>query len=133
MANVDDLGELWRAHDVTVAYLFGSRAEGTATPSSDHDVAVLFGHPATLLEVGALQADLVDALGTDVDVVELDRAALELRARVVQRGRLIHSTDEPRRVEFEVRTRSLWFDFEPTLRWMTRAYLDHVARRGLAS
>lgn len=133
MADVDELDELWRAHDVAVAYVFGSRAEGSATERSDYDIAVLFGHPVTLREVGALQADLVDALGTDVDVVELDRAPLELQARVIQRGRLIHSTDEPRRVEFEVRTRSLWFDFEPTLRWMTQAYLDHVARRGLAS
>jgi predicted nucleotidyltransferase len=133
MAGIDDLEDLWREHDVTFAYVFGSRAEGTATRRSDHDVAVMFGHPPTLLEVGALQSALVSALGTDVDLVELDGASLELQARVVQRGRLVYSSDEPRRVSFEVITRSLWFDYEPTLRRLTRAYLDHVARSGLAS
>ena len=40
--HMPDLSEVFAAHDVAVAYLFGSRAEGTAGPTSDHDVAVLF-------------------------------------------------------------------------------------------
>ena len=32
-----DLSAVWTAHAVAVAYLFGSRAEGTARPTSDHD------------------------------------------------------------------------------------------------
>ncbi len=66
-----------------------------------------------------------------VDIVALDRASLELRGRVVQEGRPIYSADEPGRVAFEVRTRSEYFDFLPTLRTLEQSYLRRVAERGL--
>ena len=70
-----DLSEVFAAHDVAVAYLFGSRAEGTARPTSDHDVAVLFADPEPALDATVrLAADLARILGTEVDVVDLDRA-----------------------------------------------------------
>lgn len=125
------LNDVLAQHRVAVAYLFGSRAEGTSRSGSDHDIAVLFCASADLREVGALQADLVTALGTPVDLVELDRAPLELRANVVQEGRLVFSADEPRRVAFETETRSRWFDYRPVLRELTAAYLHRVATRGL--
>lgn len=129
--DADRVQVVLREHGVVVAYLFGSRADGTAHDGSDHDVAVLFDREATLGEVGALQAALVGVLGTPVDVIELDRASLELRARVVQRGRLLLSVDEPRRVAFETATRSRWFDYRPVMGELTRAYLRRVAERGL--
>ena len=127
-----DLGEVWTRHGVAVAYLFGSRAEGTARPSSDHDVAVLFtdAHPALDATV-RLGADLAAVLGTDVDVVDLDRAPLELRGRVAERGRLLHSSDEARRVRFEVDARLRWIEFRPVVEATTRAYLRRVAAEGL--
>jgi len=127
----DQLHEILRGHDVTVAYLFGSRAEGVARQTSDYDIAVLFGHTPTLREVGMLQSALAQVANVPVDVVELDRAQLELQAKVVQDGRLIFSADEPRRVAFETKTRSCWFDFRPVQRQLTRAYLRRVATRGL--
>jgi hypothetical protein len=33
-----DLSAVFAAHGVAVAYLFGSQAEGTAGPASDHDI-----------------------------------------------------------------------------------------------
>ena len=96
-----DLSEVFAAHGVAVAYLFGSRAEGTARPTSDHDVAVLFADPEPALDATVrLAADLAGILGTEVDVVDLDRAELELRGHVAERGRLLHSADEIRRVRF---------------------------------
>lgn len=85
-----------------------------------------------LLERARLAADLAEALGTpDVDLVVLDEAPLELRGHVVQTGRVIHSQDEARRVGFEVRTRSEYFDYLPTLRELEHAYLARIADRGL--
>ncbi len=126
-----ELHDVLSRHRVAVAYLFGSRPSGTARAHSDHDVAVLFATSPDLWEVGALQTDLVTVLGTPVDLVELDRAPLELRAKVVQEGRLLFSADEPRRVAFETATRSRWFDYRPVLRELTAAYLHRVATRGL--
>lgn len=129
--DLERLQAVLRGHDVAVAYLFGSRADGTANERSDHDVAVLFAGEPTLTDVTALQADLVGVLGTPVDLVELDRATLELQAKVVQDGELLLSLDEPRRVAFETLIRSRWFDYRPTLEALTRAYLRRVASSGL--
>lgn len=129
--DLDRLTPALRRRGVTIAYLFGSRAEGTAREGSDHDLALLFTREPTLGDLGALQADLVALSGTPVDLVELDRATLELRAKVVQEGRLLFSDDEPRRVAFETATRSRWFDFRPTLEALSRAYLRRVAAEGL--
>lgn len=127
-----DLAEAFVSHDVAVAYLFGSRAEGTAGLASDHDVAVLFASPDPALDATVrLGADLAAVLGTAVDVVDLDRADIELRGRVAERGRRLFSGDEARRVRFEVDARLRWIEFRPVVRDTTRAYLRRVAAAGL--
>ena len=127
-----DLSEVFASHGVAVAYLFGSRAEGTAGPSSDHDVAVLFTDVDPALDATArLAADIAGVVGTDVDVVDLDRAELELRGRVAERGRLLYAADEPRRVRFEVDARLRWIEFRPVVAETTQAYLRRVAAEGL--
>lgn len=114
-----DLGEVFRAHGVAVAYLFGSRAEGRARDGSDHDVAVLFAadHPA-FDATERLAADLATRLGTPVDVVDLARAGLELRGTVAESGRLLFGADEPARVR-------------PVVQETTRSFLRRVAQEGL--
>lgn len=126
------LDEVFAAHQVAVAYLFGSRAEGTARANSDHDVAVLFAAPRPdLAATELLAADLARVLGTAVDVVDLDQATLELRGLVAERGRLLFSADGAARVRFEVDARLRWIEFRPVLRETTRAYLRRVAAEGL--
>jgi uncharacterized protein len=123
-----DVSRVFARHGAVVAYLFGSRAAGTARPDSDHDVAVLFAAPDPPLDATVrLGADLARVLGTPVDVVDLDRATLELRGT----GRLMYSADEARRVRFEVDARLRWIEFRPVLEETTRAYLRRVARHGL--
>lgn len=120
------------AHGVAVAYLFGSRAEGTARPQSDHDVAVLFARAEPAFDATErLAADLAAPLGTRVDVVDLARADLELRGRVAESGRLLFSADEAARVRFEVDARIRWIEFRPVVEETTRSFLARVAREGL--
>jgi predicted nucleotidyltransferase len=115
---------------VRFAYLFGSRASGESCVESDADVAIMGDRRLDLLERSRLAARLADALGVpDVDLVVLDEAGL--RGRVVQEGRLIYSRDEPARVGFEVRTRSEYIDYLPTLRALERSYLARIAEDGL--
>ncbi len=117
---------------VRFAYVFGSRASGQAKDGSDADIAVMPSRALGLLDRERLALSLARALRVpDVDLVVLDRAGLELRGKVVQEGTLISSLDEPARVGFEVRTRSEYFDFVPTLRALERSYLTRVADRGL--
>ena len=53
-----------------------------------------------------------------------------MRGRVLEEGRLLYSTDEPGRVDFEVRTRSEYFDFLPTQRAHRDQFLRRVAAGG---
>ena len=111
---------------VRFAYLFGSRATGHHRPTSDADIAIMPGQPLDLLAEAGLADQLAQALQVPaVDLVDLQRAPLQLRGRVLAEGRLLYSADEPGRVEFEVRTRSEYFDFLPT----QRAHRDHFLRR----
>jgi predicted nucleotidyltransferase len=118
---------------VRVAYLFGSRASNRHRATSDADIAVLGAARLDLLERERLADRLRNILAVpDVDLVILEEAPLELRGRVVQEGRTIYAADPAERVNFEVRSRSEYFDFLPVLREHTSRYLRQVARQGLA-
>lgn len=116
-----------RERDVAAAWLFGSQARGTARPSSDIDVAVLFRTaPApTLLGFSAiadLQAELaVLAGGRAVDVVAVNGASADLVHRVLRDGVLLAEHDRAARVRFEVKKRNEYFDLKPML--------DRIRRR----
>ncbi len=121
---------------VAFAYLFGSRATGRHRAGSDADVGIKVERPLRLLEEVALAQALASALASaldvpTVDLVDLDRAPLRLKGRIVQEGQLLFSADEPARVAFEVRTRSEYFDFRPTLDTHRRRFLQRVAAGGL--
>ena len=120
------------AAGVQFAYLFGSRATGQHRPTSDADIAIKPGQPLDLLAEVGLAGRLAQALQVPaVDLVDLRRAPLWLRGRVLEEGRLLYSADEPGRVAFEVRTRSEYFDFLPTQRAHRDQFLRRVAVRGL--
>jgi predicted nucleotidyltransferase len=104
--------------DVAAVYLFGSTARGTARAGSDVDVAVLFvALPARTLNGPRLviEGELERALGTRVDLVALNDAPVDLRARVLRDGRLLVERNPSARIAFEVRTRNEAFDLEPIL------------------
>ncbi|MGI8904497.1 MAG: nucleotidyltransferase domain-containing protein [Solirubrobacterales bacterium] len=126
------LEQVLAAAGARFAYLFGSRASGQARADSDADIAVMPTRELGLRAQARLAQGLARALAVpDLDLVLLDRATLELRGHIVQTGRLLFSADEPARVAFEVRTRSEYLDFLPTLKALERAYLAQVARHGL--
>lgn len=123
---------LFAEAQVSLAYLFGSRATGVHRADSDADVAVRFREPIGLLAESALADRLAGVLDVPaVDLVDLDRAPLRLRGRVLQEGVLLFSDDEPARVAFEVRTRGQWFDFRPMLDEHRDRFLARVAAGGL--
>lgn len=114
---------------VALAYLFGSEAEGVASPLSDVDLGVLFKVPPretneTYLKLYDLFTDLFP--GREVDIVSLHRAALELRGDVVRHGIVLYQTSPDERAAFEERTLLACADFAPVQREMDRAILARM-------
>lgn len=134
MESTAEVRSALRRASIEVAWLFGSRAGGTAGPRSDVDLAVLTADgapPLALLDLAELTRVLEQLLDAPVDLVDFRRAPLELQARVVITGLVLHSDDESLRVRTVVMTQSRWEDVRPALRTMDRAYLATVAERGL--
>lgn len=100
------------ARDVA-AYLFGSNARGTASTSSDIDIAVLFREPADARLGGPLdqlRADVERACARPCDIVDARAASPDLFHRVLRDGILLFDRDPSARVEFEVARRNEYFD-----------------------
>ena len=73
-------------YDLCSVHVFGSYAEGRATPQSDLDLLVEFGQPSvSLIRLSALKCDLEDELGLPVDVIHTPLPADSM----IRPGRLV--------------------------------------------
>jgi len=104
--------------ELCAAYLYGSRARGTATDTSDLDVALLYREmpPATLSGLPLdLEAKLERLIGLPVQAVVLNGAPPDLVHRVLRDGKVVLDRDPGRRIQFEVKARNEFFDLKPVL------------------
>lgn len=113
------LQQTFLRHHITLAYLFGSRAEGRARPSSDTDIAVLLPYKhfkaLTLDSRVKLINDIFDALGTEnADVVILNEAPPLLAFEVIKHGKILYEDPETRpAAEFAVYALNQYLDTKP--------------------
>lgn len=104
-------------------FLFGSQVDGTATPRSDVDFAVLFDRELDLRAELAFEAALAVELGNiEFDMVNLNRANLLLRLRAIA-GKLLYARDATRVADFIEETLIAYRDFEPRAQAALRDYL----------
>lgn len=108
-----------RAAGARFAFVHGSRASGTARPTSDLDVAAWWGRSApnsweVLLPAG-------------VDLIVLDRAPLWLAGRIALHGRLLFDDDPSARVAWQADTRTVYLDELPAIEQTYKEYLQAVA------
>jgi len=100
---------------VGLGYLFGSSVTGHMGPLSDVDVAVLsLAGVDNVSFPGKLMDELCRALQTDqVDLIDLSKASIPLRYRIIKDGRLLLSRDEGLRQRFEAQTVMQYLDIQP--------------------
>ena len=111
---------------VLAVFLFGSLADGFATPQSDIDLGVLFDREINLKTELAFAVEVSAALGTDqVDVVNLNRANLLLRFRAIA-GKLLYERDFVRVSDFIEQTLNEYRYFEPRAQAMAQDFFDSV-------
>ena len=103
--------------EIIAAYLFGSTSKGVASQSSDIDIAVLSRNRDK--KNGAdlkfrMYADLCRALKrNDVDVVLLNLSGnLMLNDEIVRQGKVLYTTDDNAREEFELNVLHRCTDFK---------------------
>jgi len=106
----ESLGKVFKGR-VKAALLFGGRARGYSM-KGDYDIAVYFGRPYDLYELGNLVVDVAEALDVhedQLDVISLDSATPEMVLEALD-GKLIYVEDDY--ILFELRLRALmeWLD-----------------------
>jgi uncharacterized protein len=112
---------MWRQHLVerlerepglVAAYLFGSRARGTAGEASDIDVGILLeSTPRSFADTPLeLAGELETLLGKRVDIAIMNAAPPDLLHRILRDGQVLIDRDRSRRIRFEVHARNQYFD-----------------------
>jgi predicted nucleotidyltransferase len=103
---------------VLLAYLFGSRVDGSTGPMSDVDVAVLLDRAAdpTATRSRVAHRLRLSLEANDVDVLILNQAPIELAYGVIAEGTIAFAGSEAARVEYEATVMSRYGDYLPVLR-----------------
>ncbi len=81
--HASDIRGIARRHGAGRLRVFGSRATGTSTESSDLDLLVQLDAGRDLLDLVAIKQDLEALLGRRVDVVEEEGLSPYLRDRIL--------------------------------------------------
>jgi predicted nucleotidyltransferase len=90
--------------EVIAIYQFGSRARGTARPTSDLDLAVLAREPIPHEQRFHLAQELAVQLHRDVDLLDLRTASTVMKMQVLTTGQCLETRDERAKAEFEMYT-----------------------------
>lgn len=134
----EKLMPIFQRYGVTCCYLFGSRAGHDFYPDSDIDLAVIFKNFSTTRHDLAMEIEIQDAfteilVPMEIDLMFLQKAPVYLKFNVIKNGKVIFSSDEEFRTDFEDVTVRDYLDFKPVLdlyyREMAEAILEKNGRR----
>jgi len=103
-------------NNISVVWLYGSRAKGCAQPNSDFDLAVAFNaFPSDpqeeRLQLELLSQDWADALELAdeyISVVDINHIPIQLAMSIIEFGQSIQVNNETRLIREENRITSMW-------------------------
>jgi len=107
-------------------YLFGSYALGYANRLSDLDIAFLPKEEFNLDKTLNLLAELQTIFQEEaIDLVDLSKAPLTLIHRVLKEGRCLYACNLRKKIEFESKNETLYYDTAP----LRKDYFSALERR----
>jgi len=118
---------------VRTVYLFGSRATNTADDLSDIDIALLVegGRLPFNVELDLL-GEITSTLRTDeVGLVVLNNAPLAIAYGVIKEAKVLYSSNESERLDFEELITRRYFDFRYYLDIYDREFISIVCGKDL--
>jgi uncharacterized protein len=127
---------IFKKYPVKFAYLFGSRAKSNTTSLSDVDIAVFLDETLTDNQIFDTCLEISGELSKEyktekIDLVVLNTSPLLLSFDIVVTGRLLYCANEQKRIEFEARTMSLYFDQQYYYQRHSKFTLDRIATEGI--
>ena len=78
--------------EISLAYMFGSQVNGTATPESDVDLAFLSCLPIPSIQRFDIAQELTERFNLNVDLVDLREAGALLKTEIIMKGRQLVGT-----------------------------------------
>jgi predicted nucleotidyltransferase len=90
--------------EVSLAFIFGSFAEGRLNTESDVDIALLFRVEPDISTLTDIMNWISNIVKRDVDIVVLNNASPIIRMQVLRKGRLLKKVDERIYCDFYLRT-----------------------------
>ena len=122
------LKKIFEKNNVIFAYLFGSQVKGKIGKLSDVDIAIFFDKKIPRSKYFDIKLKLIGEFmdffkRNDIDVVILNEASPLLFHRILKEGKLIFSSDEKKRLDYEVRAIMRYLDWKPFLEKYTKEVL----------
>ena len=116
---------------VSVVYLFGSKATGKGSRTSDVDIGVVLRKPIEDTRSSyKILYDLFSAIypSSRLDIVYLQKASLPLQYFAIKDGKIIFEEDPKSTADYENRVINQYLDFRPVLDLFDRVTMKRYAK-----
>ncbi|WP_026486308.1 type VII toxin-antitoxin system MntA family adenylyltransferase antitoxin [Caldanaerobius polysaccharolyticus] len=118
--------------NIIALYIFGSYGTAYYNKFSDIDFAVLYDKIPTLDEELALEIYISDILKRDdVDVVNLNKAPINLKHNVIYTGDLLYCKDDIKLADFKEYVFNVYGDYGITLKYFYDDYIKGLSKNAL--
>ena len=122
--------------DVSFAYVFGSVAKDTSNSNSDVDVAVDLKEMLNSGQRFQRRLELISELGgllktPKIDLIILNDSPLLLAFNIIVDGKLVFCRDKLKRIHFEAKTMSMFFDQQYYFKRHAQMAIERIAREGI--
>jgi predicted nucleotidyltransferase len=107
---------------VVAVYLFGSCIRAETEKAADIDLAFLLDEQAykgdpisTMSPAYLIASEIAMHFDKETDVTILNSSSLELSYEIMITGKCLYEADPELRQDYEIKTKSMYFDFKPFL------------------